>query len=227
MPQETRKEAPAKGRGNIASRCGRYLAGAAAAIAIFAYVGLGDFDWVTLTGPLEIEPKLSGRDTAGFIVSPALHAWILRGMFLLLWAFFSQIPSLCKGVARHLPLLLYTAACIYGVFAFIAGDFFWAAYRHELGPAIRIVSVLAFAVLVCAMYDADGKTFLRPKRLTSPVFLTALLVLLVLCGLCASLAFSDTSWINEEGPIPAFVRLGMLCAAFVGASLAVGSPSSR
>lgn len=67
-----------------AIQCG---SGFTLALLLFAFVSWGDFSWVTLTGPITLEPDLGDRDTVGYVASPALQAVIIRILFILACVF--------------------------------------------------------------------------------------------------------------------------------------------
>lgn len=195
----------------------RYGLGFVLTLLLFAFASWGDFSWVTLTGPISLEPDLDAREAAGYIASPALRAAIIRLLFLLVWIFCCLIPNLAGGLRRHARYWLPLAAGVYVFFSYLLGSFTFCASRAPGASTPRIAALGLFFILLVSGYDASRRTFKFPGFLPQAGFLVPLAVLAVAVGLAVSIIFQGPAWLFNGHIHFALLRLGVFLSALTGA----------
>ncbi len=203
----------------------QYGTGISLTLLLFCYAGWGDFSWLTLTGPLALEPRLETLEGPGYTASPALQALIIRLFFLTICCFFCMIPRLARGLRRHAPFLLGLLAAVYALFAYLlgTGSFFTATAPGS--ASIRILSLICGAalLLIChvpgsyADSDAGQKNFQLPSLLTKRNFLAPLFCLFAALCLLHGLIFQGCSWLLNSRPSFILLRVGIVLSALTGA----------
>ena len=195
----------------------QYGLGVALTLLLFSLATWGDFSWVTLTGPITLEPDLGDREAAGYIASPALQAVIVRLFFLLVCFFFCMIPNLAGGLRRHAHYLLALAAAVYVSFSYLLGTFTFYASNAPGASTLRIATLIVFFVLLVIGYDTSRQKFKSPGFILKPSFLVPLVSLAVAISAIVSIILQGSLWIFNEQIHFALLRLSIFLSALSGA----------
>ncbi|MDR2694797.1 MAG: hypothetical protein LBC79_00250 [Deltaproteobacteria bacterium] len=195
----------------------RCILGCALTILLFSYVSWGDFSWVTLTGPISLEPNTENMEGPGYVASPALAAVIVRLLFLLVCVFFCMIPNLAAGLQRHARFLLGLLALVYLVFSYLLGTLTFFDADDPGTVTLRIASVLSACILLGICYDAGHKNFKIPAPLAAPSFLAPLLCLFFAACLLHALIMGNVAWLFDPHPHFVLLRTGVFMTALTGA----------
>lgn len=195
----------------------RYALGFVLTVLVFCYAGRGDFSWLTLTGPISLEPSFSAMEGPGYVASPALQAIIVRLLFLVLWYFFCMVPDLAGGLERHRRHLSGALAAVYLLFSYLSGDFSFFLESGSGATTVRIASLVFFGLLLCGLYDADKKSFGSPALLSKPRFIIPFVCLFIATAIVNSLIFQEFGWLSDGRPSFVMLRMAVLATALSGA----------
>jgi len=187
-------------------------------ILLFCYGTWGDFSWVTLTGPISLEPNLENPEGPGYGASPALQAVITRLFFVLTCFFFSMIPNLAGGLRRHAGHLAGVCATVWLTSSYLLGSLTFFEPGRPGASTLRTASVLAVVVILSATYDHERKTFTIPGPILKPSFLAPLLCLFLAVCLANAVILQDVSRLFHAQPLFVILRLGTLVTALTGAA---------
>ena len=196
----------------------RYSLSLALTALLFCYGTWGDFSWVTLTGPISLEPNLENLEGPSYSVSPALQAIITRLLFLLTCFFFAMIPNLAGGLRRHAGHLAGSFVAVYLTFAYLLGSLTFLEPHQPGATTLRIASILGSGVILSITYDTARKKFKIPGPLLKPSFLAPLLCLFIAVCLANTMILHEFSWLFDAQPRCFVLRLGTLLTALTGAS---------
>ena len=185
---------------------------------LFCYGAWGDFSWVTLTGPISLEPKLENLEGPSYSASPALQAVILRLLFLLTCFFFSRVPNLSGGLRQHAGYLAGVLATVCLTFSYLLGALAFGEPNQPGAATLRIASIMVYTVILSSTYDTARKRFTIPGPLLKPSFLAPLLGLFLAVNLGVSMMLQDFSWLFHAQPHFVVIRLGTLLTSLAGAS---------
>jgi hypothetical protein len=195
----------------------QYFLSAILTLLLFSYATWGDFSWVTLTGPITLEPNFENMEGPSYIASPALQAIILRLFFLLVCFFFCMIPNLAGGLRKHARYLSGLFAVVYVFFSYILGTLTFFATNIPGASTLRTISIICIGILLCGFYDAAQKSFKVPALLTKATFIFPSLCLFLIVGILNSVFFHGISWFFSERLDFVLLRLGTLLTALTGA----------
>ena len=196
----------------------RYSLAVALTFLLSAFATWGDFSWVTLVGPLTLEPDLSNMEAPGYIASPALKAVISRLFFLLVCFFFCMIPNLAAGLRQHARHLLDLAASLYVFFSWLSGSLTLFASDAPGIATMRIAALVLYFIVLAVGYDPVSKQFRIPVLLFMPGFSIPLAAVAVAVSLLVSLLFDGTSWLFNGQTYFVLLRLAILLTALAGAA---------
>ena len=202
---------------HIKNKLLQFIISVALTFLIFCYASWGDFAWVTLTGPIALEPNLENMEGPSYIVSPALQAIITRLLFLVMCGFFCMIPDLAGGLRNHARYLLGLVAVVYVCFSYILGTLTFFTANAPGTTTLRIASMACIGILLGIFYDPEQKNFKIPGILTKQSFLVPLLCLFFVMCLVSSMIVQGSSWLFNEHLYFVLLRMGVFLTAFTGA----------
>ncbi len=203
---------------SIIRKAAQYVLGFSLAVLIFSFVTWGDFSWVTLTGPITLEPDLGDREAAGYIASPALQAVIARLFFLLVCFFFCMMPNLAGGLRQHARYLMGLAAAVYLLFSYLLGTLTFFASNAPGTSTLRIAVLVVFFILLVIGYGTSRQKFKSPGILLKPSFLVPLVSLVIGVSVIISVILQGHSWLSNENIHFVLLRISILLTALTGAS---------
>mgnify|MGYP003623227853 FL=1 len=195
----------------------QYILGTVLTLLLFSFATWGDFSWVTLTGPITLEPDLGNTERAGYIASPALQAVIIRLFFLLVCFFFCMIPNLVGALRQHARYLLALAAAVYAFFSYLLGTFVFFASNAPGASTLRIVVVDFFFILLVIGYDTSHQKFKSPSFLLKSSLLIPLVSLAIAVSIIVSVIFQGPVWLFNEQIYFVLLRMGIFLTALTGA----------
>ena len=195
----------------------QYALGFTLTLLIFCYATKGDFSWVTLTGPLLLEPNLTNLEGPSYIASPALQAVITRFLFLVICGFFCMIPNLANGLRTHAFSLLALLAAVYLFFSYILGTLTFFMANTPGTTALRIASIICIGLLLIICNDPVQKKFKIPVILTKTSFILPLFCTVITLCLVNGIVLQGFSWLFNEHLHFALLRMGVLLTALAGA----------
>ena len=201
----------------MASKIIQCMLGFFLTVLLFSYATWGNFSWVTLTGPLALEPDLNTLEGPGYIASPALQAVIIRLFFLLACFFFCMIPNLARGLRQHARYLLGHAAAVYFFFSYLLGSFTFFASNAPGASTLRITTIIFFFILLVIGYDASRGKFRPPGLLLEPNFIIPLASLAITVCLAVSLIFDGPLWLLKNHMHFVLLRMGVILTVLTGA----------
>lgn len=188
------------------------------AFLVFCYVCGGDFSWLTLTGPLTLEPSFETMEGPGYAASPALRAIILSLLFPLLWFFFSMIPNLAAGLRRHWRYAGGVLVAGYLLFAYLSGS---PGLLLDNGPGaatFRLLSLVCAGIFLCVSFHPAHTSFTLPAALSSLRFIVALLCFFAALCLAITAIFAAPSWLFNGLPLFLLLRISVLASALTAAA---------
>lgn len=184
---------------------------------IFCYATGGDFSWVTLTGPLTLEPNFTALEGHGYVASPALQAVIVRLFFLVLCCFFCMIPNFAGGLRKFWPCLSAVFVSVYSIFSYCSGNFIFFLETSPGASTVRILSLICAGLFILFCYDAGKGGFKFPAPLSEPGFLLSLAGFFFIICVINSLLFQKLSWLGKAHPYFVLLRVGVLATAVTAA----------
>ena len=201
----------------VMSKAVQYGLGLALTLLVFCYASWGDFSWLTLTGPITLEPDFNNMDAPGYVASPALQAVIIRLLFLLTCSFFCMIPNLAAGLRRHARRLAGLLAMVYLFFSYLLGNAVFFAGNAPGTSTLRITSLVCAGIFLCVCYDTENKNFNFLGLLSRSGFTGLLFCFFILVFTLSSLIFQGLSWFFNERPLFVLLRAGVFLTALTGA----------
>ena len=194
----------------------QYISCFALTLLLFCYASWGDFSWITLTGPIAMEANVENTDGPSYIASPALHAIIIRFLFLTVFYFFCMIPNLIRGLHEHAHRVFALLAAVYVFFSYILGTWTFISTKFPGASTLRIASILCSAILLTVCYDTAHKNF-RLGILLKPSFTGPLICLFSILFLVNAMILQEISWLLNEQPSFVLLRIGVFSTALTGA----------